>query len=192
MDTTEHPRSKLLVRSRIHEDENLTAYRNRIAQENGMNGYCLAFGKPGKNYQKKIDSIQKIAILTGQSFECLMERAYLDLVTQMPYVSWCGKVVSRKMLRNNPPLCLACIDEYGYIRSFWDLKMVVACPRHRCWLLEKCPSCNNTITWERIKGIRCLCGCRSGWFDASSGVTNEAVALSVLAEKAFGLESEFP
>lgn len=190
MGTAKHAKTKLLVHSRIHEDENLTAYRMRIAEENGLDKPYWAFERMGKAFQNKLESIQKTAILTEQPFEHLLSRAYLDFLHYAVHINWCGSLVSREMIRKDPALCPVCIKEKAYIRSFWDLKTVVACPYHDCWLVDKCPSCKNTIKWDGIRGTRCLCGDSLACSDEITGASKEAISLAAISEIAFGFKSE--
>lgn len=190
MGTAKHAKTKLLVHSCIHEDENLTAYRMRIAEENGLDKPYWAFERMGKAFQNKLESIQKTAILTEQPFEHLLSRAYLDLLHYAVHINWCGSLVSREMIRKAPALCPVCIKEKAYIRSFWDLRTVVACPYHDCWLVDKCPSCKNTIHWDGIRGTRCLCGYSLDCSDGTTVASKEAISLAAISEIAFGFKSE--
>lgn len=51
-----------------------------------------------------------------------------------------------------------------------DLRFVVACPLHRCILLDKCPSCNGSL---RLNKRRTVCLCKCG-YDLRCHVTSEA------------------
>lgn len=37
-------------------------------------------------------------------------------------------------------------------------RLIVACPEHRCLLLNQCPACERNIAWERPAVYKCRCG----------------------------------
>jgi hypothetical protein len=45
-------------------------------------------------------------------------------------------------------VCPACLAEDGIARMEWEVKACMACPRHRCMLLSKCPSCARHLCWR--------------------------------------------
>jgi hypothetical protein len=55
-------------------------------------------------------------------------------------------------------VCPECIRELGYARAIWDVRLVVACPRHHKLLLDTCPACGKTLTWMRRGLLTCSCG----------------------------------
>lgn len=64
-------------------------------------------------------------------------RPHRDFIS--PKASWC-------------PLCLA---EAQYVRQHWHVPMSVSCDIHKCWLLEKCPACENRMKDEDLLSGRC-------------------------------------
>ena len=59
-------------------------------------------------------------------------------------------------------ICPECVKELGYARAIWDIRLVVACPRHKTRLLGTCPTCERPLTWERRGLLTCDCGQRLG------------------------------
>lgn len=59
---------------------------------------------------------------------------------------------------NNPKFCPLCVIDNGYLDAFWDIKHVIACPKHKCKLSESCPSCCSPISWNRMGILTCACG----------------------------------
>ncbi|MCY1211248.1 TniQ [compost metagenome] len=59
--------------------------------------------------------------------------------------------------RSHPRVCPMCLQELGYCRVAWDFSLVVACSRHGCALLERCPACGRALSWNRpsLRGCRC-------------------------------------
>jgi excisionase family DNA binding protein len=67
----------------------------------------------------------------------------------MPYVQ----------LRSTP-ICVDCVLEDQFISAYWHLRYAVACPRHGCRSLYRCPSCGSPLSWYRKGLLRCQCGYR--------------------------------
>ena len=55
-------------------------------------------------------------------------------------------------------ICPACILELGHARAVWDIRLVVACPKHLTLLLDSCPACGKALTWIRRGLLTCSCG----------------------------------
>jgi TniQ len=55
-------------------------------------------------------------------------------------------------------LCPHCLSEDNYCRSMWDCEILLACPRHQCLLISKCPKCQKNIKWSRHSVSQCQCG----------------------------------
>jgi hypothetical protein len=73
--------------------------------------------------------------------------------------SFCGETISADDLNyRRPRLCPACVREGPIWWAVWDLGLVVACPRHRCLLINQCPACKRQIAWERPAVHKCRCG----------------------------------
>ena len=72
---------------------------------------------------------------------------------------FCGETVSADDLNyGSPRLCTACLREHPIWWAVWDLGLVVACPIHRCILLNRCPACKRRVAWERPAVHKCRCG----------------------------------
>ena len=73
--------------------------------------------------------------------------------------SFCGETVSADDLNyGSPRLCPACVRERPIWWAAWDLGLVVACPIHRCLLLNECSACKRRVAWERPGVYKCRCG----------------------------------
>lgn len=73
--------------------------------------------------------------------------------------SFCGETISADDLNyRRPRLCTACLRERSIWWAVWDLGLVVACPAHRCLLINQCPACKRRIAWERPAIHKCRCG----------------------------------
>lgn len=58
-----------------------------------------------------------------------------------------------------PRVCPGCLQGCSVWWAIWDLGLVAACPIHRCLLLNRCPSCNRRLAWQRPAVHKCRCGC---------------------------------
>jgi predicted DNA-binding transcriptional regulator AlpA len=69
-----------------------------------------------------------------------------------------GHPVPRVVIKaHQPKVCVACLCEYGYVRTLWDLTAVTACPLHQCLLLDSCPHCRRRISFNRPRVSHCRC-----------------------------------
>ena len=56
--------------------------------------------------------------------------------------SFYGEAISADDLNyRRPRLCPACLRDHSIWWAVWDLGLIVACPVHRCLLLDQCPAC---------------------------------------------------
>jgi len=59
-------------------------------------------------------------------------------------------------------VCPCCLDEgEAYDRLYWQCELVVSCPRHHVFLIDRCPSCHVQIPALRPSSTACPF-CRSG------------------------------
>lgn len=157
----------LVVTPPNHPTESLLGYALRVTERNGY-----ATPRPVMVYAgvspEKIDttgfSHEKLALVLGKDASDLEPIAYRK-------VSSDGKSEFRllghsldKSLRYRPlrlaepQFCKYCVRENGYLDAYWDLRLVVACPVHRCTLVHTCPTCGKKIKWFRPGILACKCG----------------------------------
>jgi hypothetical protein len=73
--------------------------------------------------------------------------------------SFYGEAISADDLNyRKPRLCTACLRDHSIWWAVWDLGLIVACPVHRCLLLDQCPACKRKTAWERPAVHECKCG----------------------------------
>lgn len=69
-----------------------------------------------------------------------------------------GQPLTNKAMRiDKPRICPDCIQEHGYIRAEWDLKLVTACEYHQRSLVSICPQCGRPLSWFRRGMLTCRC-----------------------------------
>ncbi|TVY09092.1 hypothetical protein FPZ49_15390 [Paenibacillus cremeus] len=54
--------------------------------------------------------------------------------------------------------CPHCLYEAKYHRLLWDVSLVSVCLKHKCNLIENCPSCGRHIRIHDLIGGACTCG----------------------------------
>jgi hypothetical protein len=100
--------------------------------------------------------------------------------------SFNGETISADDLNyRRPRLCTACLRERSIWWAVWDLGLVVACPAHRCLLINQCPVCKRRIAWERPAIHKCRCG-----FDlreiSAEPADSDLVAINTIVYRAAG------
>ncbi|MGF6724588.1 hypothetical protein P3T43_003956 [Paraburkholderia sp. GAS41] len=56
------------------------------------------------------------------------------------------------------PVCVLCLQERGYIRQWWCLRLICCCGVHKCSLVFVCPDCQSLLNAERPGPCLCACG----------------------------------
>ena len=68
------------------------------------------------------------------------------------------RVPCNELLWGASRVCPFCIDEKGIVEAHFDLELMVACPVHRCVLLDRCWNCKQVLKWYRPGMLICVCG----------------------------------
>lgn len=76
---------------------------------------------------------------------------------------WQGLDIPRYFMRRGCiPVCPRCIEEAAgmpYVPFYWHLRLVRACYRHGCMLVEQCPTCSKQFDYVSLGNFReCSCG----------------------------------
>lgn len=147
--------------------ESLWGYVLRVAEENGYDSPSSVLGLAGLNTVRgkasRFDPCALAPILCRPAEE-LAHLSYSVASTdeQAPF-QILGKPAGasyRHSLLNlrGPAFCPQCVAETGFLDAFWDIRYVVACPKHHCALLRNCSACGDTISWNRRALLTCQCG----------------------------------
>lgn len=82
---------------------------------------------------------------------------FVDGVNQSVYA---GHLIPRQNYLNRmaPRVCPDCLQEQDICRIEWDFSFVTACPRHERLLIDRCPGCLSSISWQRPAVNICDCG----------------------------------
>lgn len=100
-------------------------------------------------------------------------------------------------VRLTPRFCPRCIATLGFHDFLWTMPFVLACPTHRCGLIDRCHRCYETYRWSALQhGYLCRCGARVGEARAESARPTEvafARALCAASEvRDWRVASSFP
>jgi hypothetical protein len=86
---------------------------------------------------------ERLSLTDGRTLKLLPQQTLSDFYTQRP--AWC-------------PLCLF---EFPCVRLHWHIPFLTCCTRHRCWLFDTCPVCQQSLSERHIVTRRCeYCGFR--------------------------------
>lgn len=68
------------------------------------------------------------------------------------------QVLSKYLSKYSSKVCPHCLLDQPFHRAIWDITFVVACPFHRCLLLDRCPCCQKALSAKRRGPHLCSCG----------------------------------
>lgn len=95
-------------------------------------------------------------------------------------IEFIGKPIGiRHLAYGNPRICIECLREQLFERRLWELSLLTACARHKCFLISKCPRCGESFGPSRAPLH--LCGCGMDIRDAPAPTCSEASASIALA-----------
>lgn len=149
------PPRRLLVRPLPYPDEAITGYLGRLADSNGFFGLRELF-----RYVAELgegDCQRGVALAVG-----LPKETIEGLVGPYPsYWETVGNLAGLAVQDFNQQTlrwCPSCLLEAPYLRSFWALKLVCHCERHKTKLQELCSACGAAQFLARSNFRSCICG----------------------------------
>lgn len=93
---------------------------------------------------------------------------FLDEIIDRYKKLWIAEVNATKHNTKHflgPRFCPKCLKEKSYIRQMWRVLLYNICTKHNCYLLYKCPSCNENFMYYDNGYSRKLCECYNCNFD---------------------------
>lgn len=169
----------LLVRPQPYKGESLRGYLLRLGQENGLGGSLLkGFSRShGPLFSLHSENLAVMLRLEADSSPKewsagwgIDQTASGDLGIRLP---------SSHTRVNVCAVCPCCLKSCRAVRGEWEISEFCACPDHKCWLIDTCPSCHRALSW--IRPGPALCGCGGNLAEAPSNRAPESVvALSSL------------
>jgi hypothetical protein len=140
--------------------ESLRGFVLRIAEANGYRGIAslLELARLPPTFASRPCAMQNLSEL----FDGLVDVDDLHTKSHWP-------TIERGVLQNAtispvdlnlayPKVCPICMKESGFARLVWDLRVVITCWRHGCYLLDHCSVCQRRLTWGRKTLAACTCG----------------------------------
>lgn len=153
----------LLVRTPLpYSDESLAGFMIRVTEVNGYESMADILNIAGVSNRwrggRKLElgRVEKILNFSpGQLHSISCTRSSAHSSTGLPL----GRDVSRMHLTGaKPRVCPDCVEELGYISVNWDLRFMIACPRHRRSAVFRCLECGKPLSLYRPKLLECRCG----------------------------------
>lgn len=169
--TVESP--SLLFRPAPSKAEGPQGYLLRLAEAN-----CLTVADLGR-------------IGVSYDYQCLLDQTLLpevavsgDLHDAVRNTAAHWREKPRIWNRQFSRFCPWCLGEGEKWQVGWELLLHDACPRHECWLIDRCSTCGEQLTWRRPNLLRCPCGAdlRREWPKLAP---EEVVQFSALLEGRF-------
>ncbi|MEQ1661876.1 MAG: TniQ family protein [Thiobacillus sp.] len=153
---------RLPVRPRPSQEESLSNYCLRVSESNGYYTPAMMLTMAGVSPRVHvgINEADKVATLVDVDPALLKSMAYVRQEDQKQGTWQRGGHQYRpcEITPRFTRICPACIQELGHARAVWDIRLVVACPKHQTLLLDSCPACGKTLTWMRRGLLTCSCG----------------------------------
>lgn len=143
-------------------EESLYSYLYRFAQGNNIDSLAvLAGGEIISNLNYTIDNKQfreiKDIVEDEHMFESMLLNKY-----NFNFLRFEKNVQSKKVrdyyLNNTTRFCPVCLEEKNYHRMFWDVRIITACSKHKCYLLDKCSKCYSKVKIKNLLSGACECG----------------------------------
>lgn len=144
--------------------ESLKGYLLRISESNGYLTPWHMLKLAGCSESQMTSTnfpIAKLAETLGSTQEALSHISYIGRGERGDF-EWLGHGLSERFASEfrlkRMAICPFCIEEYGHIDAFFDLKLAVACPIHQCEVITHCPACSSALTMFRPGLLQCTCG----------------------------------
>ncbi|MCO7226635.1 TniQ family protein [Pleionea sp. CnH1-48] len=139
---------KPLIRPNIYDDEAPISYIIRLADSNKYKSFRWLFKSKTRSVSTlnhKISELLKANNWSGYRPGEGDAKKYRD-ISALHFIS------------NKSRFCPQCLDENGYFKHVWQLKVSSCCKTHNVWLLDKCSSCGEEVRFSRSKLLECKCG----------------------------------
>lgn len=176
--------------------ESLLGYVLRISEANGYDTPWHLLAHAGFSQREMRTAgfpISKLAAVLGRHDQELNPIAYCATTEsgERYFKILChslGVSLKEGPLRlHKPAFCPSCIQECGYLDAFWDLSLAVACPCHRCRLIDACPACGKALRWFRPRLLTCGCGANLQGIVLEPASAGLAEIMAVMKAKLHGI-----
>jgi len=153
--------ARLVVRGTPRTGESLRGFVLRIAEANGYRGIVplLQLARLPPTFVSRTSALQNLAELFDGLVDVddLHARSHWSTIERG--VRYQNATISPVDINlAHPKVCPICLKESGFARLVWDLRVVITCWRHGCYLLDHCSVCRRRLTWGRKALTACTCG----------------------------------
>jgi len=154
----------LVVTPIARKHESLWGLLLRISESNGYETPRMILDYAGLTYAESMRCYLPLGKLAPVLYR---DRASLEKIAWMPVpnpkrvtsVTLEGHILSvGSLLLQRPKICPHCVREAGYVKSIWDIRLMVGCAKHGCQLIWRCPACRRPLSRFRQGPLRCTCG----------------------------------
>lgn len=145
----EHP---LPVQVVLQEGEAGTGFCLRLAAKNGLSLVELrSLLEMSATDSFKLDHVRKLALLSGVGPEQLEQRLPAPWKGVRKGLRYAGHALRLRAFHRGrkPQICPVCIGRHGICREEWDFTLSCVCMEHRCPLVDRCPTCDAVLRWDR-------------------------------------------
>lgn len=143
--------TKLLTTFSPLKDEGGLQFYRRLSAANGMFGWkeLAKLSEVSGSRSGLFNHPEHVSRMLGiESAACQMASACEELT-----LSWRG-------LRRTgfDAICPHCLNESAHLRQSWEHVYMVACPKHKTLLLDRCDACGTRLSDQRERLEVCACG----------------------------------
>ncbi|MCZ8513400.1 TniQ family protein [Paenibacillus filicis] len=162
--------NQLLITPKPNLDESLRGFVRRTTEENHYKEPMWIYKLAGwKLYNKTLNLIfpsqvidfdipKEVFRLEGEEIKKMIlgfriSENYFELPHNMQFLfRQFGSCLTR------PRICPLCLGDRNIHSLLWELSLFVACPIHKCLLIEECEKCEKLINPVKFDFFRCECG----------------------------------
>jgi hypothetical protein len=150
----------LLSAPHLSKGESVSAYLKRLAEKNQLSSIAMlttqlhARLETTEDHFAFSDSLLELAHVLEVPVASLRKGAYYPV--NKSHVMFNHRHIRRSYLDlKYSKACPLCLREHNVRHMLWDLASFQACPIHRRWLLQGCPSCGPNVRWYSMLNTRC-------------------------------------
>lgn len=152
----------LVLTPRPRATESMYGYISRLSAANSLGSpqalLSLAGASPRRWLKNLPEVINQLSALVGHDVE-LAKLAYHREEGGKYKTILLGHSFPKNLLRlKHPQVCPECVKEDGFVGAQWDSHLVIACPRHRRYLIKACSGCGKRLSAARRAPSVCTCG----------------------------------
>ncbi len=153
--------TRFLVRPPPLPGESLSSWRQRLGWENGYRLYPVKDERTRRTdpdlqvSEAEARWLESLSMIRQDKIhELTLRGSKLVSSGRVRHPIWVVPCRTQKTGRWGSGVCPACLeeDEVPYMRLVWRLGYVVACPLHRRWLIDACPTCKRA-PWPTGNGV---------------------------------------